>query len=133
MSLSSFGHLDGTQTAARRTATEDVLRGLWAVSILVCAGLLVASIWLTPERLDEGALAWVGACPARLAGQPCILCGMSHSFTAMASMRWQAAAQFNISGPCLFFLVLLNTFAGLLWAIRWLVRTRAVRGAEWES
>lgn len=57
MSVSSFGHLDATQTAARRTATEDVLRGFWAVSIVVCAGLLVASIWLTPERLDEGALA----------------------------------------------------------------------------
>ena len=107
--------------------TRDVLLGLWAASLVVCAGLLVASAWLTSERLDAGALAWLGPCPARLAGTPCALCGMSHSFAAMASWRWQAAAQFHAWGPYLFLTVLLNVAAGLCVAMRWQLGRREAR------
>ncbi len=103
---------------SRPSFARDVLLGLWAASALVCSALLAASGWLTPERLDAGALWWVGACPAKLAGRPCALCGMSHSFAAMASLRWQAAAAFHPWGPWLFLVVFLNTVTGLWSAIR---------------
>lgn len=102
--------------------TRELLRGLWAASVAACAVLLVASAWLTPERLDGGALAWFGECPARLAGGACALCGMSHSFAAMASLRWHDAARYHAWGPCLFLLVAANFAAGATWAVRRLLR-----------
>jgi len=91
---------------------RQVLLLLWAASVAVCTLVLVVSFHLTPEALDLGALGWAGACPVKLAGGACSLCGMSHSFAAMAAGRWHAAGAFHAWGPFLFVLFLLNCACG---------------------
>ena len=96
-----------------REFAGDVARALGAVAVVLCAALLVASLILTPARLDAGALAFLGPCPAKAAGGSCILCGMSHSFGAMAALDWTSAARYNSRGPYLFLICAATAIAGV--------------------
>lgn len=79
----------------------------------VAAMLLTAAAALDEGSLESGMLSRLPACPARLSGGACALCGMSHSLVAMADGDWREARRYNAAGPWLFGALVFQTALGV--------------------
>ncbi len=93
-----------------------VRRALAAVAVIlacVAAALLAAAAALDHRALDSGPLSRLPACPARLAGGGCSLCGMSHSLVATAHGNWREARRYNAGGPWLYMALAAQTALGV--------------------
>jgi hypothetical protein len=69
---------------------------------IAAAAVLVLSVVADERALEAGWLAWWPECSARRAGGACTLCGMSHSFVALARGRVEEARGHNPAGPWLY-------------------------------
>lgn len=79
-----------------------VLRALVMVCGALAALVLAASFALDSRTLDTGALGRLPACPAKLAGSSCALCGMTHGMVAISEGRFAEGARWNRGAPWLY-------------------------------
>lgn len=115
-------------------ASADLGRVAFAIALallIVTALPLLPAFVVSLEGLDSGALSFVPACPSRLAGVRCGLCGLSHAFAAMADGRVELAAEYNPDGPWLFTVCVVVALASLATLVVLALKRR--RGAQFAN
>jgi hypothetical protein len=91
----------------------DVRKAIWFSWVaLACVGVALV---ISPHLLAESAIqAWVGICPAKAAGDPCALCGMTTAFYLIARGRFEDATVANYASVPLYSGLALNALAGIV-------------------
>ena len=97
----------------------------WSWLILTAASVIILA---TPFIVDAAALGEVvGVCPAKAAGQPCSLCGMTPAFFLIADGQWTEARLANAGSVPLYIGLIVNVVVAAGRAARrgrWLRRIR---------
>lgn len=112
--------------SAQRTQrlVTTYLIAVLTLSTLPLGGVLAVSVLVSPEAIESGRVQLTEPCPRLVAGEPCISCGMTRSFTAMPRGRLAQAWQYNRGGPALY-LATWAALVALIAVIRRLARTLA--------
>lgn len=92
---------------------RTALRITWVITGV--AALLAA---LLPFVADAQFFALIPACPARLSGSPCALCGMTTAWLHLAAGDWSGALAAHRYGPLLWAICALNGLAASVFALR---------------
>lgn len=125
--IAATGRLIYRATATLSPATRADLRrsAFWSWAVMAAiGGVLVATPFALPHGLLEG---WVGSCPAKAAGSPCSLCGMTTAFYLITEGQWREATASHGASIPLYLGLVGNSFAGLFETARSLLRNRRRR------
>jgi hypothetical protein len=98
---------------------KDMRKALWCSWLaLACVSGVLA---FAPYLIAQSTFAqWVGICPARAAGDPCSLCGMTTAFYLITGGQFDAATATNAASVPLYSGLVINFAAGVLeTATRW--------------
>lgn len=95
-----FAHLDAKGARLVLPSAEDWWRSMrWVLlTFTFVIALTLVGSFVSYERVVSRGHPWLPArpCPG------CFLCGMTRSFCAMSSGRWQQAMEWNHGGPVLY-------------------------------
>jgi hypothetical protein len=101
-------------SASTRADLQKAIRVSW-IALACVGGVLV----LSPYLLAQSAIQeWVGICPAKAAGDPCSLCGMTTAFFLIADGRIADASLANEASVPLYAGLAVNALAGVVDAAR---------------
>ncbi len=96
-----------------RRDLAQALRLVWLV-VGVITGALAAAPFVLPSQWMLGLFP---ACPAKLAGSECVLCGMTTAFVQLGSLDWAAAAASHRWSILLYLCFVLNFCGALAYTI----------------
>ena len=97
-------------TSATRQDLRRAMRFSWLALAAIGGALVLLPYVLAPSAIQE----WVGICPARAAGQPCSLCGMTTAFYLIAGGQFNEATLANYASVPLYSGLAVNAIAGVL-------------------